>query len=121
MYKVHMAKLGSQDHQGLKLELQVDSCLSFTVSQTESHFAPRECQNYGLAIVCYIWKDRKKLIIKILVSIAVYDGHSLSEREHLKCSMPDVYWSDTVKALKYILLNCVVHYLPPVSREIHSS
>lgn len=69
--KVHLARLVSQDHQALMLDLQVDSCLSFTVSQTENHCVHRECQSYGQAIACCTWKDKKKLTIKILVCIAV--------------------------------------------------
>lgn len=66
-HKVHLARLVSQDHQGPMLDLPVDSCSSFIVSQTENHFVHRGCQNYGLAIVCCTWKDKRKLTIKILV------------------------------------------------------
>lgn len=81
MYKVHLARLVSQDHQAPILDLQVDSCLSFTVSQTENHSVRKGCQNYGLAIVCCTWKGKRKLIIKILVCIVVHNC-SLVKIEH---------------------------------------
>lgn len=71
--KVHLARLVSQDNQAPILDLQVDSCSSFTVSQTENHSAHRGCQSYGLAIVCCTWKDKRKPIIKILVCIVAYN------------------------------------------------
>lgn len=73
IYKVHLARLVSQDHQAHILDLQADSCSSFTVSRTENHSVHRGCQNYGLAIVCCTWKDKRKLIIKILVCIVVHN------------------------------------------------
>ena len=74
MHKVHLARRVSQDHQAPILDLRVGSCLSFTVSQTENRSVHRGCQNYGLAIVCSTWKDKRKLIIKILVCTVVNNG-----------------------------------------------
>lgn len=106
--KVHLAKPESPDHQRLKRELLVGSCSFFTVSQIKNHFVLRECQDCGQDIVCYIWKDRRKLIIKILVSTAVNKGHSLSLIQNVLCQMCTAHIQQMMSVLQHIVLSFIM-------------